>query len=100
MCCAFKYLCSSYKIVKEYERAVILRLGRLTSRKAKGPGLFFVLPCVDSVQTVDLRTVTLDVPPQEVSESSFLKKHFRQIHTQTCSHTHTDPYQRQCDCSC
>ncbi|XP_064396176.1 band 7 protein AGAP004871-like isoform X2 [Halichondria panicea] len=54
------------KIVKEYERAVILRLGRLTGRRAKGPGLFFVLPCIDTVQVVDLRTVTLDVPPQEI----------------------------------
>ncbi len=53
--------------MKEYERAVILRLGRLTDRKAKGPGLFFVLPCIDKVEVVDLRTVTLDVPPQEVS---------------------------------
>ena len=56
----------SVKIVKEYEKAVILRLGRLTSRKAKGPGLFFVLPCVDDVRVVDLRTVTFDVPPQEI----------------------------------
>lgn len=59
--------CSFIQIVKEYERAVILRLGRLTDRKAKGPGLFFVLPCIDKVEVVDLRTVTLDVPPQEVS---------------------------------
>ena len=53
--------------MKEYERAVILRLGRLTSGKAKGPGLFFILPCLDDVKVVDLRTVTFDVPPQEVS---------------------------------
>lgn len=56
----------SVKIVKEYERAVILRLGRLASRKAKGPGLFFILPCVDTVKVVDLRTVTFDVHPQEI----------------------------------
>ena len=54
------------QIVKEYERAVILRLGRLTGRRAKGPGLFFILPCIDRVEVVDMRTVTLDVPPQEV----------------------------------
>lgn len=54
------------QIVKEYERAVILRLGKMTSRKAKGPGLFFVLPCIDSVFVVDLRTVTFDIPPQKV----------------------------------
>lgn len=56
----------SVKIVREYERAVILRLGRLTSKEAKGPGLFFVLPCVDDVRVVDLRVVTFDVPPQEI----------------------------------
>ena len=53
--------------MKEYERAVILRLGRLTSGKAKGPGLFFILPCLDKVNVVDLRTVTFDIPPQEVN---------------------------------
>ena len=53
--------------MKEYERAVILRLGRLTSKRAKGPGLFFILPCIDSVSVVDLRTITFDVPPQEAS---------------------------------
>lgn len=56
----------SVKIVKDYERAVILRLGRLVSKKAKGPGLFFILPCIDDVRVVDLRTVTFDVPPQEI----------------------------------
>ncbi|XP_003387046.1 PREDICTED: erythrocyte band 7 integral membrane protein-like [Amphimedon queenslandica] len=54
------------KIVTEYERAVILRLGRLSSRKAKGPGLFFVIPCTDTVNKVDLRTISLDIPPQEI----------------------------------
>jgi len=55
------------KIVKEYERAVIYRLGRnLAGSGAKGPGLFFVLPCVDNVNLVDLRTITFDVPPQEI----------------------------------
>ena len=54
------------KIVSEYERAVILRLGRLSSRRAKGPGLFFVIPCTDTVNKVDLRTITLDIPPQEI----------------------------------
>jgi erythrocyte band 7 integral membrane protein len=54
------------KIVTEYERAVILRLGRLSSKKAKGPGLFFVIPCTDNVNKIDLRTITLDIPPQEI----------------------------------
>lgn len=52
------------KIVAEYERAVIFRLGRLVG--AKGPGLFFVLPCMDELQRVDLRTVSFDIPPQEI----------------------------------
>ncbi|XP_046844382.1 mechanosensory protein 2-like isoform X2 [Xenia sp. Carnegie-2017] len=54
------------KIVQEYERAVIFRLGRLMSGGAKGPGLFFILPCIDSYKKVDLRVVSFDVPPQEI----------------------------------
>ncbi|XP_061576413.1 stomatin (EPB72)-like 3a [Cololabis saira] len=54
------------KIVKEYERAVIFRLGRLADRRPKGPGLFFVLPCTDNFVKVDLRTVSFDIPPQEI----------------------------------
>uniref|UniRef100_A0A8C6UJ74 Stomatin like 3 n=1 Tax=Neogobius melanostomus TaxID=47308 RepID=A0A8C6UJ74_9GOBI len=54
------------KIVKEYERAVIFRLGRIMDRKPKGPGLFFVLPCTDTFVKVDLRTVSFDIPPQEI----------------------------------
>jgi len=54
------------KVVKEYERAVIFRLGRLLSGGARGPGIFFILPCVDSYSKVDMRTVTFDVPPQEI----------------------------------
>ncbi len=77
------------KVVQEYERAVIFRLGRNLSgggifnkrfnliyftwhkskflfNTAKGPGLFFVLPCVDECSTIDLRTITFDVPPQEI----------------------------------
>lgn len=54
------------KIVKEYERAIIFRLGRILRGGAKGPGLFFVVPCTDSFIKVDMRTVTFDIPPQEV----------------------------------
>ncbi|XP_055037459.2 stomatin [Misgurnus anguillicaudatus] len=53
------------KIVQEYERAVIFRLGRLLGG-AKGPGLFWINPCVDTFRKVDLRTVSFDIPPQEV----------------------------------
>ncbi|XP_052787994.1 mechanosensory protein 2-like [Mya arenaria] len=59
-------LCLCIKVVQEYERAVIFRLGRLLSGGAKGPGLFFIVPCIDSYTKVDLRTVSFDVPPQEV----------------------------------
>ncbi|XP_068901093.1 band 7 protein AGAP004871-like isoform X7 [Tenebrio molitor] len=54
-----------FKVVQEYERAVIFRLGRLRTGGARGPGIFFILPCVDSYCKVDLRTVSFDVPPQE-----------------------------------
>jgi regulator of protease activity HflC (stomatin/prohibitin superfamily) len=53
------------KIAREYERGVVFRLGRLLP-VPKGPGLFVIIPFVDRVQIVDLRTVTLNVPPQEV----------------------------------
>jgi regulator of protease activity HflC (stomatin/prohibitin superfamily) len=76
-----RYKC--LQVVQEYERAVIFRLGRLLPGGAKGPGklwleyihtyniisyqgIFFVLPCIESYQKVDLRTITLGVPPQEV----------------------------------
>jgi regulator of protease activity HflC (stomatin/prohibitin superfamily) len=52
------------KVVKEWERGVILRLGRLVG--AKGPGLFFIIPFIDRMIKVDLRVITLDVPQQEV----------------------------------
>nr|ADD38911.1 Band 7 protein AAEL010189 [Lepeophtheirus salmonis] len=54
------------KVVTHYERAVLFRLGRLISTSAKGPGLIFVLPCLDRFRLVDLRTFTFDVPTQEV----------------------------------
>ena len=54
------------QVVQEYERAVIFRLGRLRAGGAKGPGLFFIMPCIDTYKKVDLRTVSFDVPPQEV----------------------------------
>lgn len=57
------FLGSAIKIVQEYERGVIFRLGRLVG--AKGPGLFFIIPIVDRIIKVDLRVITLDVPAQE-----------------------------------
>ncbi|KAJ8384579.1 hypothetical protein AAFF_G00200160, partial [Aldrovandia affinis] len=58
--------CFLPQIVQEYERAVIFRLGRITDKKAKGPGIFFVLPCTDTFVKVDMRTVSFDIPPQEI----------------------------------
>ena len=55
---------SAVRIVNEYERGVIFSLGRI--RGAKGPGLFFLVPIRDKMVKVDLRTVTMDVPPQDV----------------------------------
>lgn len=52
------------KIVQEYERGVIFRLGRLVG--AKGPGLFLIIPIIDRMVKVDLRVVTMDVPPQDI----------------------------------
>jgi regulator of protease activity HflC (stomatin/prohibitin superfamily) len=56
---------SAVRIVKEYERGVIFRLGRVQGT-AKGPGLFFLVPIVDRMVKIDLRTVTMDVPPQDL----------------------------------
>ncbi len=56
---------SAVKVAREYERGVIFRLGRLLP-EPKGPGLFFLIPILDRMVKVDLRTITLNVPPQEV----------------------------------
>jgi regulator of protease activity HflC (stomatin/prohibitin superfamily) len=57
-------LSSAVKITREYERGVIFRLGRLIG--AKGPGLFLIIPGIDRMVRMSLRTVVLDVPPQDV----------------------------------
>ncbi len=57
-------LASAIRILKEYERGVIFRLGRLIGEK--GPGLILLIPIIDKMQKVSLRLVTLDVPPQDV----------------------------------
>ena len=55
---------SAIKVLKEYERGVIFRLGRLIG--AKGPGLFFIIPGIDKMLRISLRLVTMDIPPQDV----------------------------------
>src|SRR5918994_3451992 len=57
-------LASAIRILREYERGVIFRLGRLIAQK--GPGLILLIPIIDQMVRVDLRTITLNVPPQEV----------------------------------
>lgn len=58
------FLSSALKVIREYERAVVFRLGRLIG--AKGPGLIILVPIIDKMIKIDLRTVTMDVPPQEI----------------------------------
>jgi regulator of protease activity HflC (stomatin/prohibitin superfamily) len=58
-------LFSAIKVAREYERAVVFRFGRLLA-EPKGPGLFILIPIVDRMVKVDLRTITLNIPPQEV----------------------------------
>src|SRR6266516_4571022 len=59
------FLISAIKVAREYERGIIFRLGRLLP-EPKGPGLFILIPVVDRMVKVDLRTITLNIPPQEV----------------------------------
>jgi regulator of protease activity HflC (stomatin/prohibitin superfamily) len=59
------FLVSALKVAREYERGVVFRLGRLLD-PPKGPGLFLLIPIIDRMVRVDLRTITLNVPPQEV----------------------------------
>ena len=59
------FLISAIKVAREYERGVVFRLGRLLD-PPKGPGLFLLIPIVDRMVKVDLRTITLNIPPQEV----------------------------------
>jgi regulator of protease activity HflC (stomatin/prohibitin superfamily) len=59
------FLFAAIKVAREYERGVIFRLGRLLPNP-KGPGLFLLIPVVDRMVKVDLRTITLNIPPQEV----------------------------------
>jgi regulator of protease activity HflC (stomatin/prohibitin superfamily) len=58
------FLASAIRILNEYERAVVFRLGRI--RDVKGPGLIIIIPGIDRVVKVDMRTITMDVPPQDV----------------------------------
>ena len=58
------FLASAIRILNEYERGVIFRLGRVIA--TKGPGLIILIPIVDKMVRIDMRTITMDVPPQDV----------------------------------
>ena len=58
------FIISGIKILKEYERAVVFRLGRMVG--ARGPGIVYIIPAVEKMVKMDLRTVTMDIPPQDV----------------------------------
>jgi regulator of protease activity HflC (stomatin/prohibitin superfamily) len=59
------FMFAAIKVAREYERGIVFRLGRLLP-EPKGPGLFLLIPIVDRMVRVDLRTITLNIPPQEV----------------------------------
>jgi len=85
------------KVVQEYERAVIFRLGRLLSGGARGPGIFFILPCVDSYTKVDMRGLTYDVPPQEILTKDSVTIHvdaimYYKVSNATCCIANVDDY--------
>src|SRR5260370_33758875 len=61
---AFKFIVSGLNVLREYERAVIFRLGRLTPYR--GPGVIFVIPVIERMVRIDLRTLTMEIPPQDV----------------------------------
>jgi regulator of protease activity HflC (stomatin/prohibitin superfamily) len=61
---ALVLLISGIKILKEYERAVVFRLGRLVPHR--GPGIIYIIPGIEKWSRVDLRTVTMDIPPQDI----------------------------------
>jgi regulator of protease activity HflC (stomatin/prohibitin superfamily) len=64
LACALALAAASIRVLREYERAVVFRLGRVIA--TKGPGLVILIPAIDRMQRVSLRTVTLNVPPQDV----------------------------------
>lgn len=90
-------LCFAVKVVQEYERVVIFRLGRLLSGGARGPGIFFIVPCVDSYQKVDMRTLTFDVPPQEILTKDSVTVHvdaimYYKVSNAICAISNVDDY--------
>ena len=61
-------------LLQEYEKTVIFRLGRILTGGARGPGVFFIIPCVDIYEVIDMRVQNFSVPPQEVTLNKLMKK--------------------------
>ena len=80
--------------IQEYERAVIFRLGRLLTGGARGPGVFFIIPCVDIYEKIDMRSQTFEIPPQEVMTMILMNI------SSSPSITDSDQGQRDCICEC
>jgi len=85
------------KVVQEYERAVIFRLGRLLTGGARGPGVFFIIPCVDIYEKIDMRTATYEIPPQEIltkdSVTVFVNAiMYYKVRDATCAVANVDDY--------
>ena len=78
------------KVVAEYERVVIFRLGRLKKGGSLGPGLHFEIPCVEHAEVVDMRTSKMKVPPQEVLICPDIKSFIKHLSI-------VDPDQGLCD---
>src|SRR5439155_11892804 len=72
------FLISAIKVAREYERGIVFRLGRLLPQP-KGPGLFLLIPVVDRMVRVDLRTITLNIPPQEVITKDNVPAHVNAV---------------------
>ena len=62
-------------LLQEYEKTVIFRLGRILTGGARGPGVFFIIPCVDIYEVIDMRVQNFSVPPQEVTIKHKFMKH-------------------------
>src|SRR2546425_11238160 len=72
------FLISAIRVAREYERGIVFRLGRLLPQP-KGPGLFLLIPVVDRMVRVDLRTITLNIPPQEVITKDNVPAHVNAV---------------------
>ena len=83
----------SFIILQEYERAVIFRLGRLLTGGARGPGVFFIIPCLDIYEKIDMRSQTFEIPPQEVTKYKVIPalKGAKYIWKWSCHQTKTTP---------